>query len=413
MANEEARNPNQPTPEEKKPGNVFLFYVIPFLLLNLLIFFLVTLRPKFKLHIEESVDFRSAEIELEMHPRLPLAAFDVKLDDTPLNLENLGGGHYKTSVDKNGTLEVTIRYINGMSRTQYEHIGSVDDQPPLISGEELDGNMLTVSFDDAQSGVNYDSIYGIDANEERVLPRSIDDAAHTAVFQITTDRLEIHASDKLGHEAVCNFSELDAMGNGGDNSHEYHTYGADEKKQGGTAVEDETLESERKRNSGKAEQSESRTRATKESTSAARTSTAASTKAKESQTAAKTSTAAPTKAKESKTAAKTSTAAPTKAKESSAAKQTSAADTKAKEASASAGTKAKESSTAAKQTSAAGTKAKESSTAAKSGNKANAVNNSGAPAPGETVSGGKSGPEKSTEPKKSTSSIQVVEPLNP
>ena len=359
MANEEARNPSQPTPEEKKPGNVFLFYVIPFLLLNLLIFFLVTLRPKFKLHIEESVDFRSAEIELEMHPRLPLAAFDVKLDDTPLNLENLGGGHYKTSVDKNGTLEVTVRYINGMSRTQYEHIGSVDDQPPLISGEELDGNMLTVSFDDAQSGVDYDSIYGMDANEERVLPRSIDDAAHTAVFQITTDRLEIHASDKLGHEAVCNFSELDAMGNGGDNSHEYHTYGADEKKQGGTAVEDETRESERKQNSGKAEQSESRTRATKESTSAARTSTAA------------------------------------------------------KETSAAAGTKAKESSTAAKQTSAASGKAKESSTAAKSGNKANAVNNSGAPAPGETVSGGKSGPAKSTEPKKSTSSIQVVEPLNP
>ena len=390
MANEEARNPSQPTPEEKKPGNVFLFYVIPFLLLNLLIFFLVTLRPKFKLHIEESVDFRSAEIELEMHPRLPLAAFDVKLDDTPLNLENLGGGHYKTSVDKNGTLEVTVRYINGMSRTQYEHIGSVDDQPPLISGEELDGNMLTVSFDDAQSGVDYDSIYGMDANEERVLPRSIDDAAHTAVFQITTDRLEIHASDKLGHEAVCNFSELDAMGNGGDNSHEYHTYGADEKKQGGTAVEDETLESERKQNSRKAEQSESRTRTTKESTSAARTSTAAPTKAKESQTAAS-----------------------TKAKESSAAKQTSAAGTKAKETSAAAGTKAKESSTAAKQTSAASGKAKESSTAAKSGNKANAVNNSGAPAPGETVSGGKSGPAKSTEPKKSTSSIQVVEPLNP
>lgn len=404
MANEEARNPSQPTPEEKKPGNVFLFYVIPFLLLNLLIFFLVTLRPKFKLHIEESVDFRSAEIELEMHPRLPLAAFDVKLDDTPLNLENLGGGHYKTSVDKNGTLEVTVRYINGMSRTQYEHIGSVDDQPPLISGEELDGNMLTVSFDDAQSGVDYDSIYGIDANEEHVLPRSIDDAAHTAVFHITTDRLEIHASDKLGHEAICNFSELDAMGNGGDNSHEYHTYGADEKKQGGTAVEDETRESERKQNSKKAEQSESRTKATKESTSAAKTSTAVPTKAKES-SAAKTSTAAPTKAKESQTAAST------KAKESSTAKQTSAAGTKAKETSAG-GTKAKESSTAAKQTSAASGKAKETS-AAKLGTKANAVNNSGAPAPGETVSGGKSGPAKSTEPKKSTSSIQVVEPLNP
>lgn len=382
MANEESRNPSQPTPEEKKPGNVFLFYVIPFLLLNLLIFLLVTLRPRFKLHIEESPDFRSAEIELEMHPRLPLAAFDVKLDDAPLNLENLGGGHYKTSVDKNGTLEVTVRYINGMSRTQYEHIGSVDDQPPLISGEELDGNMLTVSFDDAQSGVDYDSIYGMDAAEERVLPRSIDDVAHTAVFQITTDRLEIHASDKLGHEAICNFTELNAMGNGGDNSHEYHTYGADENKQGSTTVEDDTRESERKQNRKKSQQKERQTKGT----SAAKSTTAASARTKESSAATKTSAAASSKAKESTGAAT---------------KQTSTASTKAKETSASA-----------KQTSAASTKAKETSTA-KSTSKANAVNNSGAPAPGETVSGGKAGPEKSTEPKKSTSSIQVVEPLNP
>ena len=382
MANEESRNPSQPTPEEKKPGNVFLFYVIPFLLLNLLIFLWVTLRPRFKLHIEESPDFRSAEIELEMHPRLPLAAFDVKLDDAPLNLENLGGGHYKTSVDKNGTLEVTVRYINGMSRTQYEHIGSVDDQPPLISGEELDGNMLTVSFDDAQSGVDYDSIYGMDAAEERVLPRSIDDVAHTAVFQITTDRLEIHASDKLGHEAICNFTELNAMGNGGDNSHEYHTYGADENKQGSTTVEDDTRESERKQNRKKSQQKERQTKGT----SAAKSTTAASARTKESSAATKTSAAASSKAKESTGAAT---------------KQTSTASTKAKETSASA-----------KQTSAASTKAKETSTA-KSTSKANAVNNSGAPAPGETVSGGKAGPEKSTEPKKSTSSIQVVEPLNP
>jgi len=213
MANEEQRNPNPG--EEKKPGNVVLFYIIPFLLINLLIFFLVTLRPKFKLHIEESSDFRTAEIQVEMHPRLPLAAFEVKLDDTPLNLENLGGGHYKASVDKNGTLEVTVRYINGMHRTQYEHIGSVDDQPPLISGDELDGNMLTVSFDDPQSGINYDSIYAMDADEERVLPSSIDESENKAVFQVLTSRLEVHISDQLGHEAVANFTELDAMGDGG------------------------------------------------------------------------------------------------------------------------------------------------------------------------------------------------------
>ncbi|WLD86582.1 hypothetical protein QU660_08850 [Stomatobaculum sp. F0698] len=403
MANEEQRNPNPG--EEKKPGNVVLFYIIPFLLINLLIFFLVTLRPKFKLHIEESSDFRTAEIQVEMHPRLPLAAFEVKLDDAPLNLENLGGGHYKASVDKNGTLEVTVRYINGMHRTQYEHIGSVDDQPPLISGDELDGNMLTVSFDDPQSGINYDSIYAMDADEERVLPSSIDESENKAVFQVLTSRLEVHVSDKLGHEAVANFTELDAMGNGGDNSHEYHTYGTDDKTKETTAEEESSAE----KNSGKSGK-------TQKKTSSASTTAAASSKAKETSAAAKT-TAASSKAKETSAAAKT-TAASSKAKETSAAAKTTAASSKAKETSATAKTtaassKAKETSAAAK-TTAASSKAKETS-AAKTSSKANAVNNSGAPAPGETISGGKSGPSATRESKKSgsTAAIQTVEPLNP
>ena len=403
MANEEQRNPNPG--EEKKPGNVVLFYIIPFLLINLLIFFLVTLRPKFKLHIEESSDFRTAEIQVEMHPRLPLAAFEVKLDDTPLNLENLGGGHYKASVDKNGTLEVTVRYINGMHRTQYEHIGSVDDQPPLISGDELDGNMLTVSFDDPQSGINYDSIYAMDADEERVLPSSIDESENKAVFQVLTSRLEVHVSDKLGHEAVANFTELDAMGNGGDNSHEYHTYGTDDKTKETTAEEESSAE----KNSGKSGK-------TQKKTSSASTTAAASSKAKETSAAAKT-TAASSKAKETSAAAKT-TAASSKAKETSAAAKTTAASSKAKETSSAAKTtadssKAKETSAASK-TTAASSKAKETS-AAKTSSKANAVNNSGAPAPGETISGGKSGPSATRESKKSgsTAAIQTVEPLNP
>ena len=403
MANEEQRNPN--LGEEKKPGNVVLFYIIPFLLINLLIFFLVTLRPKFKLHIEESSDFRTAEIHVEMHPRLPLAAFEVKLDDTPLNLENLGGGHYKASVDKNGTLEVTVRYINGMHRTQYEHIGSVDDQPPLISGDELDGNMLTVSFDDPQSGINYDSIYAMDADEERVLPSSIDESENKAVFQVLTSRLEVHISDQLGHEAVANFTELDAMGNGGDNSHEYHTYGTDDKTKETTAEEESSAE----KNSGKSSK-------TQKKTSSASTTAAASSKAKETSAAAKT-TAASSKTKETSAAAKT-TAASSKAKETSAAAKTTAASSKAKETSAAskttaAGSKEKETSAAAK-TTAASSKAKETS-AAKTSSKANAVNNSGAPAPGETISGGKSGPSATRESKKSgsTAAIQTVEPLNP
>ena len=261
-----------------------------------------------------------------------------------------------------------------MHRTQYEHIGSVDDQPPLISGDELDGNMLTVSFDDPQSGINYDSIYAMDADEERVLPSSIDESENKAVFQVLTSRLEVHISDQLGHEAVANFTELDAMGNGGDNSHEYHTYGTDDKTKETTAEEESSAE----KKSGKNNKSQKKT-------SSASTTAAASSKAKETSAAAKT-TAASTKAKET-------SAASSKAKETSATSKNTAATSKAKETS------------AANKTTAASTKAN---------GKANAVNNSGAPAPGETISGGKGGPAASENKKSgSTAAIQTVEPLNP
>ena len=67
MANEEQRNPNPG--EEKKPGNVvpLLYYPLsphqsPDLFLG------DPASQVFKLHIEESSDFRTAEIQVEMHP---------------------------------------------------------------------------------------------------------------------------------------------------------------------------------------------------------------------------------------------------------------------------------------------------------------------------------------------------------
>ena len=65
--------PRRAAPRAKKTGNFFLFYLLPFVLVNLLIFYVATAQPSFTLTIEEPKDFKSAGIRIDIKRRLPLS----------------------------------------------------------------------------------------------------------------------------------------------------------------------------------------------------------------------------------------------------------------------------------------------------------------------------------------------------
>ena len=213
--------------KKKKIESFFFFYFLPFVLLNVVIFFLATAQPDFTLKIDDTPnDLSKVSFSIENKGRLNFSSLTVRLDDVPVEFEKKDKNLYTATVDRNGTLEVVAGYFNGMSKTQYEHISTIDDAPPTINGEELDGTLLTVSFEDAQSGINFDTIYAIDAGGARVLPESVDEANFLCSFRIQTNSLEVHVSDLCANEAIALFENLLNYGNSGeDRSGDYHRYG--------------------------------------------------------------------------------------------------------------------------------------------------------------------------------------------
>ena len=213
--------------KKKKIESFFFFYFLPFVLLNVVIFFLATAQPDFTLKIDDTPnDLSKVSFSIENKGRLNFSSLTVRLDDVPVEFEKKDKNLYTATVDRNGTLEVIAGYFNGMTRTQYEHISTIDDAPPTITGEELDGTLLTVSFEDAQSGINFDTIYAIDAGGARVLPESVDEANFLCSFRIQTNSLEVHVSDLCANEAIALFENLLNYGNSGeDRSGDYHRYG--------------------------------------------------------------------------------------------------------------------------------------------------------------------------------------------
>ncbi len=319
------RHGRRPRKKKEKVESI-LWYLIPFFLINLAIFFYMTARPDFTLVIEDPSNFKNISFTLETSGRLPIHELEAKLDDVPVELEKTSKNHYTATVDRNGTLEVRAAYKNGMSKTQYENISTIDDQPPTIIGEELDASILTVSFEDAQSGVDIKSVYAVDANGDKVAPLEIMEEEHRATFQADTNNLEIHVMDLCGNEAIVNFDGLKLMGNDGENrTGDYNTYGSGSSSSGSSSSGSSS--------SGSSSSKKSSSGSTSSGSSSSGSSSSSSkkeTKAEETKKAKETTAAEETKKAKETTAAEETT----KAKETTAAEET----TKAKETTAASGT---------------------------------------------------------------------------
>ena len=204
------------SPRQKKRKKVraesILFYIIPFILINFIIFRLATAQPDFDLTIGDCVDYRSVTFEVKMTGPLPVSEFRVLLGDEPVEMTEAGSKTYTATVTKNGTLEVTAGYFNGMVKTQYERISAIDDEPPAIVSQERNGTYLTVTFDDAQTGVDMSSVYALDSDGTTVYPIEVSAENLSARFQSLSNSLDVHVKDQNGNETSFVFDNLSMMG---------------------------------------------------------------------------------------------------------------------------------------------------------------------------------------------------------
>ena len=180
---------------------VLLFYVLPFIVVNSIIFILVTAAPKGDLTIGEADNFTTTTMELKIKSLFPIKAMTVTLDGNEVELTKTASKTYTAVLGSNGTVKVSLTAFNGMKNVFSEQVNILDDTPPDIKDSIIEDGVLSFRLEDTQSGVNYDTIYAYDDDTPEIPPLSIDRSTGIITFDMQKENLTICVKDQVGNEA--------------------------------------------------------------------------------------------------------------------------------------------------------------------------------------------------------------------
>ncbi len=182
--------------------HVLLFYVLPFIVFNGLLFFLVTAKPSLQVTVADTNDYLSTEVHVEIKSFLPTADLNVTMDGEPLELTKNKSRSYTATVYKNGSVEASVKNFNGMTAIAFEQVNVLDDVPPSVESASVVDGILTLTVSDSQAGVDFDSISAQNAAGEIVTPVSVNRDTNTLSYKMDSGSLQIVARDRAGNESL-------------------------------------------------------------------------------------------------------------------------------------------------------------------------------------------------------------------
>lgn len=188
-------------------GHILLCYILPFLAVNLAIFFIVTATPKIEMTISDTTDYKTLDVSFKVHSLLPLKKMTTTLESQPIEFQK-EKGVYHAVLTNNGTLEVYVLSLNGMQAQDIEHIAVLDDTPPSFDEESVvtENGTLTITIEDSISGINYDSLYATDDAGTKILPDSYDKENGEVTFKLEEGSLTVYVEDMAGNPNQASFS---------------------------------------------------------------------------------------------------------------------------------------------------------------------------------------------------------------
>ena len=203
-------------PQKKKKKSSFLsvliHYILPYLLMNSCILFLALASPKRQINepTEHSGD-KTLSVLVHVDSILPLKSFTAKLEGEELSYTR-ENKNYIIPIKSNGNLRISVTSINGMMKIENSQINSFDENPPVIDEDNvvLGTGYLEFTVSDSQSGVDFDSIYGIDKDGNNLKPKQTEEASGKVVFSLKTNSITVYVSDKAGNQISGNFTLEDS-----------------------------------------------------------------------------------------------------------------------------------------------------------------------------------------------------------
>ncbi len=194
---------------KKRPEwvTVLCFYILPFILVNGILFMLVAAAPHITIYAEGTSDYKATKVSVTVKSLLPITEFSSSQEGAELELTQTGRGEYQAEITKNGVIEIYVKSLNGMTARQYEHINILDDTAPLV-GEtySIEDNILTLTLEDSQSGLDVSSVYASTDEGTVIQPLSSDGETGTFSFEMNAQTLYVHAADLAGNAMQATFS---------------------------------------------------------------------------------------------------------------------------------------------------------------------------------------------------------------
>lgn len=186
--------------------HLLLFYILPFLLFNGILFYCVTAKPKLTLEISDTKDYLSTEATLKISSWFPTKSVSLSMHGEELDLGKPEKRTYTIPIYKNGLLEANVTNLNGMISAQFLQVDILDDNPPTIEDAQIADGIVTVTVTDSQSGVDFDSIYAVNSEGVQLVPMTVDRETNTLSFEMDSAGLQVYAQDRAGNEVRGSFT---------------------------------------------------------------------------------------------------------------------------------------------------------------------------------------------------------------
>ncbi|MDO5550272.1 MAG: hypothetical protein Q4F76_03810 [Lachnospiraceae bacterium] len=203
------RSSHQTRRPKKRSGwmDVLLFYLLPFIVVNGILFILVASKPHITIQVADTRDYRTTTAAVTVTSLLPIREFTSSQEGSPLEMTEGKKGRYTATITRNGVIEIYAKSLNGMTDIQYEHVNILDDVAPLVGDQySIQDGILTLTLDDSQSGLDWTSVYGVTASGLSIAPVSVDKQTGTFTFEMDEESLIIYASDLAGNPMQATFS---------------------------------------------------------------------------------------------------------------------------------------------------------------------------------------------------------------
>lgn len=191
------------SPLSNKFVRLLVFWILPYLVINGIIFTLVCASPKVEITVGDTNNYVNADVSFTVKSILPVKNLEVSLESSPIEYER-SGNKYTCSVNQNGTFTVKATALNGMQKSVFADVSVLDDTAPSVDEDSvsISQGILTFTVNDTQSGVDFSSIYAVCDGTDEIKPSETDTALGIVSMKlpIATKSIELHFSDIVGNE---------------------------------------------------------------------------------------------------------------------------------------------------------------------------------------------------------------------